>query len=116
MAQPTNDKINRNFRPVLPINLYVTNVDTNWTPLIKIEHPSGDKYEPDFVTMIDPYVKKMECAVSLLSRAKIIVCNIPFRDLPEMEYKKQLKLVCRIKLWIEQKKTHKIHKKLKIIY
>lgn len=54
MAHPTNDKINRNFRPLLTTNFNVTNVDSNSTALIKIEDPSGDKYEPDLATIVEP--------------------------------------------------------------
>lgn len=54
MAQPTNDKINMNFRPLQPISLYVTNVDANWMALMKIDDNSGDMFEPEFATIAEP--------------------------------------------------------------
>lgn len=56
-AQPTNDRISKNFRPLLSINLYVVNVANSCTTPMKIDAVPGDKFVPDFAITDDPYVR-----------------------------------------------------------
>lgn len=88
MAHPINDTINRNFRPLRSINLYVTIVANSCTTAMKIDDPPADKCVPDFAMMIVPYVTKIDCAVNRLSSEKTIACQNPRRDFTEMKREK----------------------------
>lgn len=87
MAHPINDTINRNFRPLRSINLYVTIVAKSCTTAMKMDDPPTDKCVPDFAMMIVPYVTKIDCAVNLLSNEKTIACQNPRRDFTGMRRK-----------------------------
>lgn len=71
-AQPTNDRISKNFRPLLSINLYVVKVANSCTTPMKIDATPGDKSVPDSLITDDPYVKKTICAVNTFRMEKII--------------------------------------------
>lgn len=86
--QPTNDRINRNLRPFESINLYVVNVASSWTMAIKIDAIPVGMCVPDLAIIVDPYVRKMICAVKMLSSEKIIACKMPCRDFTETTQKK----------------------------